>query len=82
MLKYQDKNYKCFDKIEEKIYLWCGLMTTNNVYKFEEICGMLFTKELTRKMMDVVNKISSDMPVYTLGDIKKWLIPNYVISHF
>ena len=67
LTKY-DNNYKCFDMIEEKVYLWSGLITTNSIYKFKDICGKLFTKELARKMVDLVNRISSDMPVYTLGD--------------
>ena len=68
MTKYKNPEYKCFDMIEEKIYLWCGLITTNNIYIFKEICAKLFTKELARKMVELVKRISSDMPVYTLGD--------------
>ena len=40
-----NEEYKCLDKVEEKIYLWCKLINTNNIYIFKEICAKLLPKE-------------------------------------
>ena len=61
-------SYKCIDKIEERIYLWCELLNTNNIYKFKEICDMLLPKEEAERMVEIVDYISKDEERILLGD--------------
>ena len=63
-----NEEYKCQNKIEEKIYLWCKLMNTNNIYIFKDICDKLLPIKEAERMVEIVDYISKDEEMYLLGD--------------
>ena len=68
MTKINDKNYKCKSEIEEKVYLWCKLINTNNIYIFKEICAKLLPRDEAERVVELVEYLSSDEEMYLLGD--------------
>ena len=60
--------YKCVDKIEEKIYLWCILFNTNNIYEFKDNCVKLLPEDEAERMVELVDYISKDEERILLGD--------------